>query len=62
MQPRFVAQPEVAASRLIQVLPDWQPQALGMRAIYASRQRMPPALRALLDYLADWFGQGATEF
>ncbi|MCE3265152.1 MAG: LysR family transcriptional regulator [Pseudoduganella sp.] len=62
MQPRFVVQPEVAAGRLVQVLPDWQPQALGIHAIYTSRQHMPPALRALLDYLADWFGRRATEF
>lgn len=62
MQPRFVVQPEVAAGRLVQVLPDWQPPALGIHAIYTSRQHMPPALRALLDYLADWFGRRGAEF
>jgi len=43
-------------------LPDWQPQALGIHAIYTSRQHMPPALRALLDYLADWFARRGAEF
>lgn len=62
MQPRFVAQPEVAAGRLVEVLPAWQPQALGIHAIYTSRQHMPPALRALLDYLADWFTKRGAEF
>lgn len=62
MQPRFVAQPEVAAGRLVEVLPEWQPQTLGIHAIYTSRQHMPPALRALLDYLADWFTRRTAEF
>jgi len=62
MQPRFVVQPLVAAGRLVQVLPDWQPQALGIHAIYTSRQHMPPALRALLDYLAAWFARHGSEF
>jgi len=62
MQPRFVVAPEVAAGRLVEVLPDWQPQALGIHAIYTSRQHMPPALRALLDFLADWFARRGAEF
>ncbi|WP_374582483.1 LysR family transcriptional regulator [Pseudoduganella sp.] len=62
MQPRFVVLPEVAAGRLLEVLPDWQPQALGIHAIYTSRQHMPPALRALLDHLADWFTRRGAEF
>ncbi len=62
MQPRFVVQPLVAGGALVQVLPEWQPQALGIHAIYTSRQHMPPALRALLDYLADWFARRGAEF
>jgi DNA-binding transcriptional LysR family regulator len=62
MQPRFVVQPLVEAGRLVQVLSDWQPQALGIHAIYTSRQHMPPALRALLDYLAGWFARRGAEF
>jgi DNA-binding transcriptional LysR family regulator len=62
MQPRFVVMPEVAAGRLVEVLPEWQPQALGIHAIYTSRQHMPPPLRALLDYLADWFARHGSEF
>lgn len=62
MQPRFVVRPLVEAGRLVQVLPEWQPQALGIHAIYTSRQHMPPALRALLDYLAGWFARRGAEF
>lgn len=62
LQPRFVVLPLVAQGRLLEVLPDWQPQALGIHAIYTSRQHMPPALRALLDYLADWFERHGAGF
>lgn len=62
LQPRFVVQPLVAAGQLVEVLPEWQVQALGMHAIYTSRQHMPPSLRALLDYLADWFTRRGAEF
>jgi len=55
MQPRFAAQPLIEAGELVEVLPEWQPQTLGIHAIYTSRQHMPPVLRAMLDYLADWF-------
>ncbi len=55
MQPRFAAQPLMRAGELVEVLSEWQPQTLGIHAIYTSRQHMPPVLRAMLDYLADWF-------
>ena len=55
MQPRFAAQPLIHAGELVEVLTQWQPQTLGIHAIYTSRQHMPPVLRAMLDYLADWF-------
>jgi len=62
MQPRFVVAPLVERGMLVEVLPDWQPPALGVHAIYTSRQHMPPALRVLLDFLVDWFGRRGAEF
>jgi DNA-binding transcriptional LysR family regulator len=59
MQPRFAAMPLARQGVLVEVLPEWEPQRLGVHAIYTSRQHMPPALRALLDYLAAWFGSDA---
>ena len=55
MQPGFVVTPLIRNGSLVEVLPEWQPQTLGVHAIYMSRQHMPPALRALLDFLAGWF-------
>jgi len=39
----------------VRLLPEWEPQSLGIFAIYSSRRQMPVALRALLDFLVEWF-------
>lgn len=52
LQPLYAAAPLLESGRLVRLLPEWQPQALGIHAIYASRRQMLPALRALLDFIA----------
>jgi DNA-binding transcriptional LysR family regulator len=53
MQPRYVVASLLATGQLAQVLPQWQPRALGIFALYASRRQMLPALRTLLDFVAE---------
>jgi len=55
LQPRFAAAPLLASGQLVELLPAWRPQRMGIYGIYASREHMPPALRAMLDHLLDWF-------
>ncbi|MRV74871.1 LysR family transcriptional regulator [Duganella sp. FT92W] len=55
MQPRFAAAPLIGAGKLVQLLPAYRPQQLGMYGVYSSREHMPPALRTMLDHLLDWF-------
>jgi DNA-binding transcriptional LysR family regulator len=55
LQPRFAAAPLLHAGRLVELLPAWRPQRMGIYGIYTSREHMPPALRAMLDHLVDWF-------
>jgi len=55
MQPTYSAAPLISSGQLVALLPQWQPQTLGIYAIYASRRQMPAALRALLDFLVAWF-------
>ena len=55
MQPEYSAAPLVTSGRLVALLPDWRPQALGVYAVYSSRRQMPAALRAMLDFLAARF-------
>lgn len=55
LQPRYSVQPYLANGQLVPLLTDYQPQNMGIYGIYASRRHMPPALRALLDFLVEWF-------
>ncbi|MBA5608154.1 LysR family transcriptional regulator [Duganella sp. FT3S] len=56
LQPTYSAAPLIAAGQLVALLPDCAPQRMGIYGIYSSRQYLPPALRAMLDFLLDWFG------
>ncbi|NWK46197.1 LysR family transcriptional regulator [Ralstonia pickettii] len=55
LQPVFAAAPLIASGQLVRLLPDYLPQALGIHGVYSSRRQMPAALRAMLDFLVDWF-------
>jgi DNA-binding transcriptional LysR family regulator len=39
------------------VLPDWAPRREIIHAVFASRRGLLPSVRAVIDYLADRFGQ-----
>lgn len=55
LQPRYSVQRHLASGALVPLLTEYRPQDMGIYGIYASRQHMPPALRALLDFLVHWF-------
>ncbi|MCW7763128.1 LysR family transcriptional regulator [Photorhabdus luminescens] len=55
MQPYYSVASHLVSGKLIQLLPEYRPQAMGVYGIYASRQNMPATLRALLDFLVQWF-------
>lgn len=55
LQPKHVALPLIETGQLIQLLPDYQAEALGIYGIYRSRKHMSPALRAFLDELVEYF-------
>jgi DNA-binding transcriptional LysR family regulator len=55
LQPVFAAAPLIAGGQLVRLLPDHVPQTLGIHGVYSSRRQMPAALRAMLDFLVDWF-------
>lgn len=57
MQPRYSAAPLIAAGALVELLPGFTPQMMGIYGIYASRQHMPAVLRAMLDFLVAWFAE-----
>ena len=51
MLPEYHALPEIAAGRLIEVLPDWRFPINHLQAVYPSQRGLSPAVRALLDAL-----------
>ncbi|MCD0503764.1 LysR family transcriptional regulator [Bordetella petrii] len=55
--PTYLAAPELAAGRLVALLPATPPEELGVHGVYVSRRQMPLILRAMLDFLADRFGE-----
>ncbi|MDI3382871.1 LysR family transcriptional regulator [Xenophilus aerolatus] len=55
LQPLHAASPWLAMGRLVALLPDCPPRALGIHAVYASRRTMSASLRTLLDHLTRWF-------
>ncbi|MCB1928668.1 MAG: LysR family transcriptional regulator [Rhodocyclaceae bacterium] len=59
LQPRYLAEPLLADGSLVVVLPDWQPPELTIQALYPSRRRLSPAVRALLDFLVARFADEA---
>lgn len=54
--PTYLAAPHLHDGSLVSLLPSWPPKTMGIHAVYASRQRMPPAVRAFLDFIADRLG------
>ncbi|TDR71633.1 LysR family transcriptional regulator [Paludibacterium purpuratum] len=53
--PTYLAAAEIRSGRLVAVLPTHRPRDMRIYAVYASRRLMSAALRALVDFLADYF-------
>jgi len=50
--PTYLVAPLLRSGALVEVLPDFPPAAMGIYGVYRSRQQMPAAVRALIDFLA----------
>jgi DNA-binding transcriptional LysR family regulator len=51
-QPQFIAAEDLAAGRLVRVLPGWQSPELGVYAVYASRRHLSAKVRTFVEFLA----------
>ncbi len=54
--PTYFVGEDLRQGRLVRVLPELEPEPLGVHAVYLSRQHQPLALRLLVDFLAERFG------
>ena len=53
--PKMMMREQIARGELMQVLPGWAPRREIVHAVFASRRGLLPAVRALLDFLAERF-------
>ena len=55
-QPHFIVGDDLAAGRLVQLLPEWQSAELGVYAVYPSRKHLSAKVRTFVDFLAQALG------
>lgn len=56
MLPTYFVGDDLRSGMLVRVLPDHEPEPLGIHAVYLSRRHRPLALQLLLEFLAQRFG------
>ncbi|WP_434574250.1 LysR family transcriptional regulator [Pseudomonas sp. Z3-8] len=55
--PTVVVREDLAAGRLVELVPGWAPKCGIVHAIFASRRGLLPSVRTLIDFLAEEFSQ-----
>ncbi|MDO9415252.1 LysR family transcriptional regulator [Pararhizobium sp.] len=58
--PEFIARPRIAAGDIVTVLDDYLPQDRGIYAIYPHRRYLPAKVRAMVDFMHQWFRNQKT--
>ncbi len=53
--PDFVAADDIKSGKLVSVLDKWLLTGGGIFAVYPHRRYQPAKVRALMDFLGDWF-------
>lgn len=56
LQPTFLTGEAIKASRLQVILPDHEPEPLGLYAVYAHRQLLASKVRSFIDFADGYFG------
>ncbi len=56
MLPTYFVMDALRRGELVHLLPDHEPEVLGIHAVYLSRRHQPLILRLLVDFLVDRFG------
>lgn len=51
-QPQFIVGDDIAAGKLVRVLPQWQSAELGVHAVYPSRKHLSAKVRTFVDFVA----------
>ncbi|MFM6991412.1 MAG: LysR substrate-binding domain-containing protein [Rhodoferax sp.] len=57
LQPTFLVGDDLAAGRLVELMPEYRSIELGIYAVYPTRKHVPAKVRALIDFLAAHFAE-----
>jgi len=55
LQPTFIVAKDLSAGNLVEILPEWHSDEVGIYAVYPVRRHLSGKVRALVDYLSDAF-------
>jgi DNA-binding transcriptional LysR family regulator len=59
--PAEVAQDDIIAKRLVRILPEWRSEEVTIHLVFATNRGIVPAVRVLIDYLAEHFKIGGDQ-
>ena len=56
LQPTFIASKALQSGALVQVLPDFELDPIGLYAMYANRKLLPNKVRCFIDFMEGYYG------
>ncbi|MFT6896042.1 MAG: DNA-binding transcriptional LysR family regulator [Paraglaciecola sp.] len=56
LQPTFIASEAISSGKLVEVLPEFAPQPVGLYAVYAHRKLLPNKVRCFIDFIEGYYG------
>ncbi|KAA0939509.1 MULTISPECIES: LysR family transcriptional regulator [unclassified Psychrobacter] len=56
LQPTFIISESISSGKLVVVLPEIEPEALGLYAVYAHRKLLPHKVRCFIDFMEGYYG------
>jgi DNA-binding transcriptional LysR family regulator len=49
----YLCEPELAAGRLVRVLPEWNPTPIDVSIVFPTRRELAPSVRAFVDFMKE---------
>ena len=56
LQPTFIINEALTSGKLVIVLPELEPEALGLYVVYAHRKLLPHKVRCFIDFMEGYYG------
>ena len=56
LQPTFIASDAISRGELVEILPEFAPESLGLYAVYANRKLLPNKVRCFIDFIDGYYG------